>query len=105
MAAGVGDGELKIGVDLFGCRDAYRDWLSFVGIDTARIGIEDKLGVDERAMIFQQPVDTVGGTAFLIRGEGEDQVAVRLVVFLLETDEEWRPAGRLRISISWVPRP
>jgi hypothetical protein len=47
VPAGVGDGELKIGVDLFGGRDFDGGGFPLVGIDVARIGIEDKLGVDE----------------------------------------------------------
>src|SRR6266403_36634 len=49
--------------------------------------IEDELGLDPVAMVFEQPVHTIRLTTFFVRGERENDVAVGDVVFLLEPNQ------------------
>ncbi len=87
VAAGIGYLQLKIGVELFG--GVHRDdhGLAVAGVDAAAIGIENVLGVDQIAMILQQPIDAIGFAAFFVGGEREDDVAIRPVIFLLEANQ------------------
>ena len=56
------------------------------GVDAASIGVQHVFGVDQIAMIFQQPVDAVRLSAFFVGGEREDDVAVKGVPFLPEVE-------------------
>ena len=56
-------------------------------VKSASVGIEDELGVDQIAVILEEPVDAVGFAAFFVGGEGEDEVAVGTIVFALQADE------------------
>ena len=42
----------------------------------AGIGVQRELGVDQIAMVLQQPIDAVGFAALLIGGQREDEIAV-----------------------------
>ena len=50
--------------------------LPFHGGDAAGIVVERELGIDEIAMVLQQPIDAVGFAALFVGGQREDQVAV-----------------------------
>ena len=55
--------------------------------DAARIRVEREFGIDQVAVIFQQPIHAVRLSALLIGGERQDDVAVRDIAFLLQTNE------------------
>src|SRR5262249_31635710 len=52
------------------------------------------LGVDQVTVLLDEPIDTIVLSArFFVGGEGNDQVAVRTVVLLLEADQVGDPDG------------
>ena len=81
------DRELKVGIELLGGIDFHHERLAFESDHAAAIGVEDEVGVDEFALVLQKPIHAVGLAAFFVRGEGEDNVTVRDVTFLLKADE------------------
>ncbi len=58
--------------------------------DAAAIVVQDEFGIDQRAMILEQPIDTIGSAAFFIRGHRQDDVAARRVTFLLHSNQRRR---------------
>ncbi len=87
MATGVFHFELIIGVELFGRVDGHHHGLSAARVDPAAIGIERKFGIDQIAMIAQQPFDAVGAARFFVGSERENDVAIGMEIFLVETDQ------------------
>ena len=87
MSAGVGDFEFETQVDLFGGLHRHVDGLAVLDVAAAGIGVDAELGVDEIAMLLDQPIDAVGGAAFLVGGEGEDEIARGLELFALHAQE------------------
>ena len=61
--------------------------LPFCDINAAAVGIDDVFGVDETALVLDEPVDAVRLAAFFVGGEREDEIAIGLVAFFLEADE------------------
>src|SRR5215471_1030001 len=55
--------------------------------------VEGILGVDQIAMVRQQPLDAIRVAGLFVCGERKNQVAIRQVVLLLETDEGCNPDG------------
>ena len=75
------------------------------GFFTPAAFINGEVGVDQFAMVLEQPVDSVvRSAAFFIGGEGDDDVAVRLKAFALVADQVGDPDGACALS-SLVPRP
>ncbi len=63
--------------------------------------VERELSVDQIAMILKQPVDAVvGTTAFLVGGERDDDVAIRLEAFTLVANEVGDPDRCLRFVVA-----
>src|SRR5580693_3410665 len=62
--------------------------------------VQRELGIDEIAMVLDQPIDAVVRTAALfVRGECDDDIAIRLVAFAFVADQVGRPRGHLRLVI------
>jgi hypothetical protein len=53
--------------------------------------VEGQLRVDEVAVVLDQPVHAVGGARLLVRGQGDDDVAVGTIAFLPQADEGGDP--------------
>ena len=87
MAAGVGDGELVVGVELLAGVDGEDGGFAVVQLHAAAVGVEDEFGVDQVAVVLDQPVDAVRLAALFIGGEREDDVAVRTEAFALQAEE------------------
>ena len=52
-------------------------------------------------MIFEQPVNAIGGAAFFVGGEREDEIAIGLVILLLQANEG---GGEKCVAIFYVAR-
>src|SRR5579862_3950861 len=87
VAAGIFHLELVIGVDLFASVDGHHHGLAVLRVDAAAVGIEDVFGVDQIAMIAEQPVDAIGIAALFVGGKRDDDVAIRAIVFLGEANQ------------------
>ena len=93
VTAGIGDGELVIRVELLARVDGEDGRFALVQLHAAAIGIEDVFGLDEIAMILNQPVDAVGLAALLVRGKREDDVAVGAKAFTMQTEKRLHQDG------------
>ena len=82
VPAGVLHLELIVGVEFFARVHRNHGRLAVARVNAAAIGVEDEFGVDQIAMIPQQPFDAVGIAGFFVRGQREDNVAIRPVIFL-----------------------
>ena len=56
-------------------------------LPSAAVGVDAEVGVDEVPAIAEQPRNAVGVAAFLVLGQGDDDVAVGREPFLFEPDE------------------
>ena len=83
----VGRHQLIVAVDLLRAIELIVQRLAVVADDRGAIVVEHEFGVDELAMVLQQPVDAVRAAALLVRGEREDDVAIGAEAFLLHADE------------------
>ena len=99
VAARVGGGEPEVGVEFLIGLDIHIHGLALHGGDSAGVGVEHIRGVDQIAMVLQQPVHAVRFAAFLVGGEGEDQVAVGAVVFTVEADEVGDQDGVVHLHV------
>ena len=87
VAAAIGGGKAEVGVDFFGGLDVGFHGLAVIEIDAAGVGVDDECGVDEVAVIFDEPVRAVEVAALFIGGEGEDEVTLGLVAFAVQAQE------------------
>ena len=63
--------------------------------------VQRKVGIDQVAVIFDQPVDAVvRAAAFFVGGERDDDVAVRLEAFAFVSDQIGDPDGGLRFVVA-----
>ncbi len=86
MTSLVGHCQLIVRISLFGDVDFEIQRLA-VGFHHARaVVIDDVLGIDQRAAIADQPVDAVIRSAFLIRRQREDEVAIEMRILLLQAN-------------------
>ena len=99
VSAVVGDFQLETEVDLFGGLHGHVDGLAVLDVAAAGIGIDAELGVDEVAMLFDEPIDAVGRAAFLVGGEGEDEIAGGLEVFALHAQEGSDEGGVVALHV------
>ena len=93
MAAGIGGGELEVGVELLGGVDRQEHGLAVDGGNSASVGVEHKGGVDQIAPVADEPGNAVIGAALLGGGEGEDDVAVTVVALAFQADEGGHKVG------------
>ena len=62
--------------------------------------VQAVLGVDQVAVILEQPDHAVvRAAAFLVRGQGDDQIAIRLPALALVANQVRDPDGRLRFVV------
>ena len=69
MTAWVGHAQLIIRIQLFSGIHFHHHRLAMFGGDASAVVIQHEFRVDQFAMIFQQPVHTIGLATFLVRGE------------------------------------
>ena len=77
MPAGIGHRQLIVGVQLF--RRIYRHELRLAMFrqDSAAVVIQHEFGINQFAIVLQQPVDAIRCAAFLVRSQRQNDVAVR----------------------------
>ena len=93
MAAGIGRRQHKIAVQLLRGIDLHEQRLAVIGQDSAAIVVQHELGIDQVTMILEEPVHAIRGAAFLIGGQGENNVAAWNVSFFLHADQRCRHDG------------
>src|SRR5258706_9252255 len=88
VAALIFDVELITQRNFFAGLDAVPDRLAVLQSDAAAL-VQCEFGIDQVAMVLEQPLDSQAVTVqnFLIRLERYDDIAIRLVAFLLVTNE------------------
>ena len=89
VAARIGRGQHEIAIEFFGGVHFHHHWFAVIGEDAAAIVVEHELGIDQFAMVFDQPVDSVRRAALFIGRHREDDVAVGNVSFFLHADQAW----------------
>src|ERR1017187_10316465 len=99
MAAVVGDFQFEAEEDLFGGLHGHEDGLAVLDVAAAGIGVDAELGVDEVAMLSDEPIGAVRAAAFLIGGEGEDEIARGLEVFALHAREGGNEVGVVALHV------
>src|ERR1700722_1486452 len=87
VAAGIDDLEIEILIELFAGLDADQLALAVFEFEITGVGIDDVFGVNEIAMIFDQPGHAVGLAALFIGGEREDEVAIGPEIFFFQANE------------------
>ena len=93
MAAAIGDCDLVIGVDLFGCLDFGHDGPSVLEFYAAGIRVDHIGCIHQVAMLAHQPVSAVELAAFFVGCEREDQVALRLISLAMQTQKRRHQRG------------
>ena len=79
--------QLIIHVNFFAGLQSREQALVLVLFEFAAIQIDGVLRCDPVAVHGQQPIHAIGGAAFLVRSQREDQVAVGNIVFFLQANE------------------
>ena len=64
-----------------------------VQFHAARIGIDDECRVDQIAVLLHKPVRAVELAPFLVGGQGQDEVALRLVALPMQAQESRHQRG------------
>ncbi len=67
VAAGIGRRQHEIAMQFFGGVHFHHHGLAMIGQHAAAIVVQHELGVDQVAMILDQPVDAIRCAAFFIR--------------------------------------
>ena len=84
MPARVRGFELVVRIHFFTRLQTGKHAFSSQLFEFAAVEIDAVLRVDPVSMLFQEPVDAIEISAFLIGGQSQDQVAVRLVAFAFQ---------------------
>src|ERR1700760_4457923 len=87
MAARILSCQLIVGIEFFRRVYVHGNGLAVFHIHTAAIRVDNEFGIDQMPRILYQPFDTVGFPALLISSKRENQIAVGLVTFFLETNK------------------
>ena len=103
MAAGIFDLEVEVLIDLFARLDFIHQILAVLQLTRAAF-VDGQFGVDELAMVFEQPFDAVEVAAFFVGGQRENQIAIRREAFLLQPNQVGDRCDAIALS-SLVPRP
>ena len=90
MSAGIGRRQHEIAIKLFGGVHFHHQRLAMIRQHAAAIVVEHELGVDQFAMILDQPVHAIRCAAFLVRRQRENNVAAGHVSFFLHADQRGR---------------
>src|SRR5262245_26271922 len=86
MATAVGCPQRDVREHLLRRLDTVEEWLASARGSAATF-VDHDAGVDELRMVLEEPFDTIGGTALLVRGQHHDDVAIRNVSFLLQPED------------------
>ena len=87
VPARIGHFELVIGVQFFGRVDGHHRGPSRARVNSAAVGVERELRVNQIAMIAQQPFDTVRATGFFVGRERQNDVPVGMKILFAQTNE------------------
>src|SRR6185295_7859268 len=93
VAAGVEGFQLKVDVNLFAGLDGGAQALVAAFLELATVEVDAVLGVDQVAVILQQPVDAIVVAALFVGGEGENQVAIGSEIFFFQAHETGNQDG------------
>ncbi len=99
VPAGVEHRQFEIGVLFLAGLHIYVHGLAIHGRHAARIRVQCELGVDQVAMVLQQPIDAVRFAALLIRGQRQNQVPVGTVALATEADEGGHQNGVVHLHV------
>ena len=99
MAAFVAHFKTEIGVGLLGQSDVIGNTLAIHTLAAAAF-VQRVIGLNQFALVLQQPVDAVvRSAAFFVRSQRDNQIAIRFEAFALIPDQIRNPDGRLRFVI------
>ena len=87
VTAGIGHRQLIVGIQFFRRVHGHELRLALLRQNSAAVVVEHKLGIDQFAVVLDQPIHAVRGAALFIGGQRQDDVAVRHEAFLLEADQ------------------
>ena len=93
MSARIRRRQHEIAIQFFGRIHVHENGLAVIHQDAATIVIEHELGINQFAVILEQPVDAVRSPAFFIRRHGKNDVAARHVTFLFHSNQSGRHDG------------
>jgi hypothetical protein len=99
VAAGIGHLEAEVLKDLFARLHFVGQVLPLAHVAAAAF-VDRVLGVDQIAMVLDQPVDAVEVAAFLVGGERENQIAIGRVAFLPEPNQVGDELRRHRLVVA-----
>ena len=100
---GVPDLEPEVHVDLLARLDVPGEDLAVAHHRVAAVAVDHVGRVDQRAPVGQQPLDAVVVAAFLVGGEGQDDVAVERHLLALEADHGLREDRRHVLDVARAP--
>src|SRR5258708_27963762 len=100
VAARIAHRELVGRVHLLGDLDAVQKRLAVAQLAAAAL-VDAEFGVDQLALVADQPVDAVGGhvAALFVRGQREDEVALRPEALALELRQDRHEGGGHRLVV------
>jgi len=88
VAAGSVGSQRVGGIDLFSRLNGVPQSLAVEHLAAARIVVDHESGIDQRPLIFQQPIDAIGIAArFLVGVEDHDDIAIGFEPLLLQPDQ------------------
>src|ERR1700721_2862087 len=99
MAAGIGRGKLKIGIQLFRRIHGHHYRLAAITEDSATVMIENDFSIDEITMVFHQPIDAIRLATLFVSRERKNDVTIGLESFFLEADQRRRHDGIATLHI------
>ena len=90
VPAGIGHFQREVRVAFLGGLDRTGDAACAERFEVAAVEVQAELGVNQIAVLGEQPLDAVRRAAFLVGREREDHVAIGTVAFLDELDDVGR---------------
>src|ERR1700739_2897702 len=99
MTAWIRYAQLKIGVKFFARLHVDVHRLSLYRGYSSRVGVEYELGVDQIAMVLQQPIDAVRFSTLFISGQRENKIAIRAVLLLMKSYEGGDQDGIVHLHV------
>jgi hypothetical protein len=98
MPAAVGGPQREVGRDLLRRLHRVEQVLALAQRPAAPF-VDDHGGINQLAVVLRQPIHAVERPALLIGGEGDDDVAVRDVAFLLHPEDVGHEDRRHRLVV------
>ena len=102
MSAGILRLEAKVLIDFLARLDFVDQILAGLHLTRAAL-VDGQSGIDEMAMGFHQPFDTVEVAAFLVGGQGQNQISIGFEAFLLQPDQVRRQMRRHGLVVTRAP--